>query len=191
MSNIRWAEDLREPEDIREPFRLLYNEVVELRKMWQFYQTLFARENLSILADISKDSFQIIQDALVDSMTMAICRLRDPVKQHGHKNLSLTIFGDPNTYPYASEALERLEKACKEVVDVRNQRVGHASFSARTDPLNHPLPEINAENVNLIIELMEQTINSAYKDRKQEEFGFETGDIHAGDDLVSWLESHY
>lgn len=190
MSNIKWAEDLRLPKDIRQEFNLLYNDIFELRKMWRFYLTLFSADNLAILQQISSESFQIIQNSLVDSMTMAICRLRDPLKQRDFTNLSLKIFDDPKRFPSASKELGRLENACKDIVDVRNKRVGHASHQVKTDPLKHPIPGITADGVDKILELMEKTINSAYRDLKQQEFGFETSDIRVGDDLVSWLNSH-
>lgn len=68
------------PEDIREVFMWLCQDVAALREKWDFYQELFDKGNIDLLSELARASFQIFEESLRDDLTMSICRLSDPAK---------------------------------------------------------------------------------------------------------------
>jgi hypothetical protein len=78
------------PEDIRDIFMWLCQDVASLQHKWDFYSELFgAEENTKLLSELAIASFNIIFETLQNDVTMAIYRLSDPPRSGGQDNLSL------------------------------------------------------------------------------------------------------
>ena len=82
------------PDNIRNIFMRLCQDVYSLRSKWEFYLELFdSKKNAELISELARASFQIIEESLRNDMIMAICRLSDPSqsspKSKKKDNLSL------------------------------------------------------------------------------------------------------
>jgi len=90
MSNRDFGYDIRLPENIREVFMWLCQDVTSLQSKWSLYLKLFSnQEDTMLLSELALGFFQVIEESLRNDITMAICRLSDPPKSMGKDNLSL------------------------------------------------------------------------------------------------------
>ena len=89
MAKGDFGYDERIPEEIREVFAKLCDDVAFLQHAWNFYLSLFSKaENTQLMWDFAPASFQMIEEALRSYLTMAISRLSDPARLFGYDNLS-------------------------------------------------------------------------------------------------------
>lgn len=105
------------PEDIREMFMWLCQDVASLHNKWQFYVGLYSGEvDTGLLSELAPGSFSIIEESLRNDMTMSICRLTDPVETTGKPNLSLqTLAKSCEHIDGLSELLDDFLQACDPV----------------------------------------------------------------------------
>ena len=76
------------PADIREIFMWLCQDVAWLDRKWIFYLGLFGKPENYAVMDASPPAFNLIEESLRTDMTMAICRLSDPIASCGRDNLN-------------------------------------------------------------------------------------------------------
>ncbi|HLO13933.1 MAG TPA: hypothetical protein VK206_03825 [Anaerolineales bacterium] len=177
------------PENIREVFMWLCQDVADLRTKWNFYLELFSsEESTELLNDIAPASFHMIEESLRREMMMAICRLSDPVKSREQDNLSLrTLVEMLDEHDKPVDFLDDFRQACKLVRIIRNKRLGHNDLNTRIKPQDNPLPGIGRTQIEQIIVLGEQILNFVYQRFENGELRFRT--IHEGgaDTLLFWL----
>jgi len=180
------------PEDIREIFVWLCQDLASLQDKWRFYTDLFSsEENTSLLSEIALSSFRIIEESLRNDMTLAICRLSDPALSSGKANLSIRTL----TQNYSTmEIIKNLENdfiiACQPIRELRNKNVGHNDLNTRIEPIDNPLPGIKKSQIFNIIDLAEKILKSIFEiyDRDSE-LGFSVPiQIGGDDDLIYWLK---
>jgi len=180
------------PEDIREIFVWLCQDLVSLQDEWRFYTDLFSsEENTSLLSELALSSFRIIEESLRNDMTLAICRLSDPARSSGKANLSIRTL----TKNYSSvEIIRNLEhdfiKACQPVRELRNKNVGHNDLNTRIEPIDNPLPGIKKSQIVNIINLAEKILQSIFEIYDKDcELGFSVPTkIGGAADLIYWLK---
>jgi hypothetical protein len=128
------------PDNIRNIFMRLCQDVYSLRSKWEFYLDLFdSKENAELISELARASFQIIEESLRNDMIMAICRLSDPSqsspKSKKKDNLSLcTLFEQLDGPNKAPKLLENFLVACESVRQFRNKLVGHNDLKTRIKP---------------------------------------------------------
>ena len=124
MTNDRFGFHQNLPENIRDIFMWLCQDVAMLRLKWNFYIGLYSsKESTELMSDLASTSFKIIEESLRRDMTMAICRLSDPIKTMGQENLSFrTLFDRLDDDQSRLEMLEEFLQACKPVQALRNKR---------------------------------------------------------------------
>ena len=176
------------PEEIRDIFMWLSQEVANLTQKWRFYLDLFGRpESSSVLERASSVGFRIMEESLRIDMTMTICRLADRVNGGRNDNLSFAKLADY----YVSDsglqaAVKRFADACEPVVKSRNKRVGHNDLSTKLRPHESMLPAFGRIEIDLIITSAKEALNYVSQTKADHTLMFdmmETG----GERLVHWL----
>lgn len=190
MLNDAFGYDPRLPDNIREVFMWLCQDIASLRNKWSFYLELFgSKGNTELLSELARASFQIIEESLRDDMTMAICRLSDPPQSMGKNNLSLPTlvhrFGELDT---AAELLKDFLGACEPVRQYRNKRIGHNDLNTTIRPQDNPLPGIGRKHIDRIVQLAEQILNGIYQRFVDGELFFKSAHIGGADALIFWLK---
>jgi hypothetical protein len=76
------------PDEIRDIFMWLCQDVAALFRKWDFYQGVLAMpENPEVVNQLPR-AFSVIEESLRADMTMAICRLADPAISYRQENLN-------------------------------------------------------------------------------------------------------
>src|SRR4030065_1136022 len=72
-------------------FKSISKDVSHLHMYWKIFRQLFAEndQRIALLNETSSMVFYILQHLLLDEVTLAICRLTDPVATGGRENHSL------------------------------------------------------------------------------------------------------
>src|SRR5438270_30660 len=118
------------PEDIRELFQVLCQDVVSLRSHWDFYADLFGKpEHADLLSDMARGSFQIIEESLRKSMTMSFGRLADRAETFDRKdraNCSLaTLVQRCGQVSGIDSTLQEFQDTVSPIKTYRDKRVAH------------------------------------------------------------------
>lgn len=190
MSSNAFGYDSRLPENIREVFMWLCQDVASLQNKWSFYLGLFSnRENTALLSDLARGSFQIVEESLRNDMTMAICRLSDPPRSMRKENLSLAaVVQQCDDIESVPELLKDFLGACEPVRLHRNKRVGHNDLNTAIKPQDNPLPGIGQSRIDRILELARVILNTIYQRYVDGELYFVPLQIGGTDDLIYWLK---
>jgi len=190
MWEHKFGYDENIPEVVREIFMWLCQDLVSLQRMWDFYQELFRDEEyLALYTDYARSSFSIIEESLRISMVMAISRLNDPSTQYQNKNLSfkrlVELCQEP---PDINNLYELFDKACKPFKAYRNKRFGHRDLPTTLEYSNNLLPGIGRKQVEKVLRLAKELINSIARHYSDTEFGFNTQAIGGADNLKYWFK---
>ncbi len=159
-------------EDIEPQLSAIFeHELLTLQSQWQLFHTLFqdpeqSEENYNLYNRISGGDFNIICDALSDSIAMGIARLRDKEKTLGHKNLSLNYFVNAKEYETSKTALkalrDKIEKEAENIEVWRNKIFSHNDLDTlcgrnRIDPLEY-------EDLDKLLSLLHDFRELLFKD---------------------------
>jgi hypothetical protein len=177
------------PESDREIFGHLCNDLAWLNAKWRLYQDLFSeKENTDLLSNCAPGAFQIIEEALRNDLTMAMCRFSDPSQLGGRQNLSLARVAERFEHVPGLKALrEEFHQACKPVQAVRNKRVGHNDLHTALNPRDNPLPGIGRNEIDTIIRLAERLLNLLVRSVCDTEYCFDLRVIGDGRALLESL----
>ena len=170
----------------------LCQDVAALQSKWDFYLELYGKEeNTALLSELASWSFNIMEEALRNDMTMAISRLSDPsISMRTKENLSLaTLVKMCPDIRGLDRQLADFQAACQPVSNWRNKHVGHNDLDTKIHPRENPLPGITKNQIDEII-------NRAAEILKIVILQYANGDLHfhtiaRGDakDLIFWLKS--
>ena len=178
------------PEEIRDIFIRLCQDVVSLNQKWQLYTDLFTDPDVTaLLSNIARGAFQVIEETLRNDMTMLIGRLCDPAISGGHKNISLrALLEQAPTIPGLDKKVEDFIGACKTVERHRNKAVAHNDLDTFILPHKNPLPGIMRGQVNEIVGKAGEILNFVVQryDDCDLAFDFLVG-VGGVDHLIFWL----
>lgn len=123
------------PAEVEKVYKHLHGDVLELIWRWKMYDQLYMRkETIDLLNESASNTFGLIQNSLIDSILLLICRVTDPHKSRVGKNENLTFELLKNTSHVANNLelnhkivyeLARLEPFLKEARSARNKRISH------------------------------------------------------------------
>jgi hypothetical protein len=150
------------PEDVREVFKHLCQEVASLHYKWDFYQTLFSKPEITaLLSDTAGWSFQIIEESVRKDMAMAISRLCDPAEMGKNENISLANLARrcPKV-PNIETMLAAFQAACEPVKKYRHKMVAHNDLGARIAPHENPVPGISRSDIDAILARAGELLNA-------------------------------
>lgn len=178
------------PEVIRDTFKWLCQDVASLTSKWNFYLELFdSEDNTRLLSELVPASFNIIEESLRNDMTMAICRLSDPSQSVGKDNLSIAALVQKCAgISDLDKLFESFQTTCQPVRRYRNKRVGHNDLNTTIKPRQNPLPGIGQEQINKILELASQILNTVVQNFDDTEMYFHPFQIDGTDTLIFLLK---
>jgi len=129
------------PNEIREVYKPLEQEIVWLHVKWQLYRQLFGtdEERIELLNDIAPLLFRVCQEVLLDDVIISISRLTDqPRTGNRHstrESLSLrrlVVLIDPGQHPQLRPAVQqkwkKVDSLCKPFRLHRHRRVAHTDL---------------------------------------------------------------
>jgi hypothetical protein len=194
MYEDRFGYEEKIPDTIREIFMWLCQEVVSLQDKWRFYQELFGSdENAALLSDLAIHSFEIIEEALRNDMTMSISRLSDPPKSIGKDNLSLmTLIVQCDKADSSIASLkDDFLKACKPIRLNRIKLVAHRDLKTTLKPDENPLLGIGRSTIDEIIRLACEILGTIHKQYVNNTgLAFQPPLARGGaEDLIFWLKN--
>lgn len=179
------------PENIREIFLWLCQDVASLRSKWNLYLGLFSQEeNTKLLSELAQASFQMIEESLRDDLTIAICRLSDPPQSLRNDNLSLrTLIERLHEPGNVTELLKDFLEACAPVREIRNKRIAHNDLNTKLHPRVTPFAGVGRKEMARIVQLAEQILNWVIQRYVDVEYRFEILSPGGADDLIFWLKA--
>ena len=177
------------PESIRDVFMWLCQDVASLQQKWDFWIELFGRsQNTDLLSELAPASFNIILETLQNDITMAICRLSDPQKSRGYDNLSFaTLAKNCIEIEGVENLVNEFRMICEPVRQQRNKRVGHRDLDSVLKPLANPLPGIHKEQIDMIVKMAGDILNTILQHYENAEMYFHTMSPGGAEALVFWL----
>jgi hypothetical protein len=179
------------PDEIREKFMWLCQDVASLSEKWGFYIRLFGNPaDRALLSDTANASFVILEESIRIDMTMAICRLSDPLMSCGKENLNFSTLVD---YFVQDTLLENLVKdfrdACKDVRTHRNKLVGHSDLNTRLEPDKNLLPPVGKPAIDAIVGKAAMILNHVTSTQGLAPLYFDVSAIGGASDLLYWLKT--
>ncbi len=117
-----------------ELYDILYSQVAWVHIKWSEHRSLFAKsqERVDFLNEAAPAFFASLKTTLWDDVLLHLCRLTDPEKSAGKRNLTLQCFPSLISDTDLRKTLEGLLKQAKEKTafarEWRNRRVAHRSF---------------------------------------------------------------
>ncbi len=177
------------PDDIRDIFMWLCQDVAALHRKWDFHLGLFGKSENYPIIDLLPPVFNLIEESLRSDMTMAVCRLGDPVESFGYENLSfrrLEVFYCQDTD--LKKLVDNFVTNCKPVTTHRNKLIGHNDKVARLTPQQAMIPQVKKSDMDAIIKSAGEIINHVAKRNGNTEFGFGFPGDAGADALIYWLK---
>jgi len=191
MCDGAFGYNLRIPENIRELFMWLCQDLAALYEKWKFYIELFGKqENTELMSDLAQSSFQIIEESIRSDLTMGICRLSDPPKSSGKTNLSIkTLVNKCENIKNLKESFDEFNEACGPIRHLRNKKEGHNDLNTKIKPKDNPLPGIGRKQIDKILNEASKILNIIYKEYIGGELAFDVTLNRGGaSDLLDCLE---
>lgn len=178
------------PEEIWEIFMWLCQDVASLHNKWIFYLELFSSpETTTLLSDLARGSFNIIEETIRNDLTMGICRLSDPACSYGKDNLSMAaLVNRCSNVNDVDILLKKFLDGCKPIRKLRNKRVGHNDLETKIRPLDNPLPGIGREQIDSVLDYASQILNIIYQSYVESELSFQPLIIGGANTLIHLLK---
>jgi len=169
------------PENVREIFMWLCQDVASLHDKWSLYLGLYSDpETSDLLSELALSTFQIIEESLRSDMAASISRLCDKARWHGRERVSFKALSSHlRDMEGLDQMVEGFVKLCDPVVLYRHSRVGHNDLDTLIRPNENLSPGIARGLINEICEKAGAILNFVLGKYEDTEMGFETP--HAGD----------
>lgn len=177
------------PEEVRESFMWLAQDVVALHRKWDFYLGLFGKkENFAVISHLPQP-FNIIEESMRTDITMLIGRLSDGAKFGKDDNISFRTLQE--FYP-RDDALKQLVtdfvSNCDPIIKNRHKLVAHTDKMAKLSPEQAMIPQINKSDIDTINEKAQAIINHVAWTYAKQEYGFGWEGDGQADALIYWIQ---
>jgi hypothetical protein len=177
------------PEEVRDAFIQLQEDVAMLQHKWSVYLELYSeRETAALVSEVAPAFFQTIAESLRNDMIMTICRLSDPSRKLGGDVLSLaTLVDQCERVPNIAARLTAFQAAAGGVRLLRNRRLTHNDLTTAIEPHQDLLPGVDRFQVDEILRFATEILETIYGHFCNESFALEPlvpGDV---DCLLEWL----
>jgi hypothetical protein len=178
------------PEDIREIFKWLCQDLASLSHKWETYLGLFGtEENRGLMFDTAREAFAVIEESLRTDMTMLICRLSDPRRSCGKENLNFSTLAESfETDQKLQELVREFRDSCASIRLHRNKLIGHSDKDTRLKPDENLLPPVGRSDVEAIIERATAVLKYVVEKRTGGDIAFTPFAVMGADALVFWLK---
>jgi hypothetical protein len=177
------------PDDIRDVFMWLCQDMVALYRKSDFYLGQFGKpENYPIISFLP-NALSVIEESLRTDITMAICRLSDPVQSCGQDNLNFRTVGSFYDQDAKLQSLiDDFVASCEPLKINRNKLVCHSDKVARLEPGRAMIPQIKKSDIDTIFENAKAIIAHVAWTCSQQSYGFGFPGDSGADALVYWLK---
>jgi len=177
----------RLPDNIRDIFTVLYNDVIWLQQEEKLYRELFGNiKSTRLLCEISFQAFTLIQYALKNDMFLSICRISEKYETFGHTNLSLATLAE--FYPKFKKPSEYFIKLCEPVKTLRDKKIGHSDLNTQILPMENLFPEITFEQIENILDFASKYLLEFYDQFDKGGLAFSYRDLSGSKALMYWLQ---
>ena len=179
------------PENIRDVFMWLCQDVASLQHKWDFWLEMFGKsQNADLLSELALASFNIILETLQNDVTMAISRLSDPPKSMGKENLSFATLAENCIEIKGVESLvTEFRKICKPVRQRRNVKLAHRDLDFVINPSENPLPGISKAQIDTIAKMAADILNRIRQHYESVEMNFHIVSRGDAEALIFWLKA--
>ncbi|MGA2157748.1 MAG: hypothetical protein WB588_05050 [Dehalococcoidia bacterium] len=155
------------PQEVRNYFKAIYDEVSWLQLKWDFYKTLYDDEhNFTLVLDLAQTSFIIIEDSLRTDMVMTICRLGDrkeyKSKKIIHDRLTFETLLNSAEINGSQDLFEKYRKASKNIRNSRNATIGHIDLNVAMNLSEFDKIRLSKKDFDKSLEVAWQILNSVY-----------------------------
>jgi hypothetical protein len=191
MSHAELGADHRMPDEIREAWTALYQDVALLHLKWRLYVELYgSQESTALLSNLAQASFQAIRESLRTDMIVAICRLSDPPHMLGDEDLSLaTLVGRCTKVPRLDALLTAFQSAAGAVRLLRNRRIPHHDPGSRVVPQEGPFPGIDRGQVDELLRLATAILKAIHGHYCNTELALAPTPVGGPEELINWLKA--
>ena len=124
--------------ELGEPFHYMYNHWCEVWLLYKQYVTLFGtnEKRIQLLNTAAPTLFSNVEKYFWEAIVLGLCRINDPVKSMGNRNLSLRSLADyiddSEIRQSVVEAAEFAAEKSKNLISRRNKRLAHLDFNIAT-----------------------------------------------------------
>jgi hypothetical protein len=143
----------------------LCKELSLLHMTWSEYRALFATSeaNIKLLNSAAPQFFYTLDCLMWHDVLMHICRLTDPPKSGGRKNLCLArlplAIGEPNLEVQVSDLVAQARADGDFARDWRNRHLAHRDLAKAQNPEAHALAGASREKVETSLASMAAVLN--------------------------------
>jgi len=177
------------PEEIRDVFMWLCQDMVALYRKWDFYLGLYGKPENQPIVSFLPQAFSVIEESLRTDLTMAICRLSDPLEMRKQENLNFRSLGAFYCQDAKLQVLiNEFVMSCEPVRINRNKLVGHSDKVARLEPGRAMIPQIKKSDIDTIIKNAESIIAHVSWEYGNQTYGFGIPGDGGADALVYWFK---
>jgi hypothetical protein len=144
------------PEQVREIYMWLCQDVGALNQKWDFYEGMFGNRDNFELLDLASPAIRLIEESLRNDIIMSIGRLGDPLKTCNRENLNFaTLENFYATDDVLKVLLKKFRDSCALLRLHRNKFIGHSDLNARMKPEDFPILKLGKADVDSAIETAE------------------------------------
>ena len=172
-------------------YKSLHQQVSNLHMYWKVYRQLYAKSSkrVDLLNETGPLVFYILQGLLIDEVTLAFCRITDPVRSAGKATHSLTRLiarVDGRTYPILKRDLQNLLDDLKTRVkpfrDRRNKAIAHSDLGITLKITKSILPGVSRKEVEDALVVTRKLMNRYEHEFKLNHTAFEHVILPLGSD---------
>lgn len=185
------------PENIREMFTILCQNLTLIQGKWDLFNTLFDSKNSEMLNSLASFAFKLIKVSLFEEVILGICRFGDNSVVCKHKTVSFkTLVAECGTVPDKENKLSDFVNLYEPFKILRDQHIGHTDYEVHIgDPDYHllisshnlPIPMITKEMVDKILECSSKLLISISTHYSGADLYFHTFTSNDGNALLYWL----
>lgn len=182
--------------DLGESFYEVWQEVARLHSKWSEYKFLYgdSEERINLLNKSASSFFRIVQDMFWESTLIQLCRLTDPPKSSGKRNLTISLFNElveDSIKMETSNLVDKAKEKTKFCRDWRNRRIAHRDLSLYTNQECLPLEKANIRKVDEAMGAIVNVINKLEKHYENTYTSFNAGGPIAGASSLTYILENY
>ena len=147
-------------------FRSISKDLSHVHMYWKVYRQLFAATDrrIELLNETGSLVFHILQHLLINEVTLAICRLTDPVATGGHENHSLERLlrdvEDEHLLNKLRDQMALLRPLAAPFRDRRNRAIAHSDLNSKLQFDENPLPGISRQTIEDTLKSIRDFMNA-------------------------------
>ncbi len=179
------------PENIRETYMWLCQDMVSLNQKWDFYQGLFGKPENFVVFDLAPLAFKIIAESLTNDLVMSIGRLGGPAGTDSPVNLSLAMLVNFYEHDSLLKALfANFQSISAPLRDYQDKLINHSDFKSRLGSHDIQIAQPKTHNIVLAITAAEAVLKHVATRYGGTDIGFGKGmfTMASSDALIYWLK---